>query len=435
MLVESLLRRKVNFPYDNLILDLPFCGITHHSFSFFLKLLAVYPIIRLYFTVLKFEPVNDVVSSDDDHTYLSMQLSNLQLLSEMFTSDKTLTVLDISLTEIGPEGAALFANLRNLHLYNLRMAGCKLGPKGADKIGEMLYHNKSVEYVDLSGNDFMDIGTERLVHHLKKNNQLQHLDLGTNEITEIGAEYLSALIANDHTTLTSIELSANPLKHGVFVFLSSLNFTLEHIGLSRIDISSSCPIIASTFHKAKSISFDLPDDCDLICDSLANTSMLKLLEICINSESASHQLLNAIRQNSSIEILKLDYRMSKIWVPGIIELVKHCETLTELSIMCSEQSPQDVLQIADSLMVNNSIKSFKYRDMSMDQATAIKFLEKLKQAYTIEQLILQVSAIVYNDYWFLEDVEECVKQINHIRSVKGVSKLLKVEICLNIISM
>jgi len=54
------------------------------------------------------------------------------------------------------------------------MARCKLGPTGADKIGEMLYHNNSIVSIDLSDNDIKDSGVERLVYHLNKNNKLQH---------------------------------------------------------------------------------------------------------------------------------------------------------------------------------------------------------------------------------------------------------------------
>ena len=62
------------------------------------------------------------------------------------------------------------------------------------------------------------------MYHLNKNNKLQHLNLEGNEITAVGANHLRRLIATDHPTLTSIELSCNPLKDkGVLVILSLLH--------------------------------------------------------------------------------------------------------------------------------------------------------------------------------------------------------------------
>ena len=46
----------------------------------------------------------------------------------------------------------------------------------------------------------------------------------------------------------------------------------------------------------------------------------------------------------------------------------------------------------------------------------------------MEEVKLGVSAMAIDDYQFLGDVEKCVQQINRIRTTKGVSTLLKVEI-------
>jgi len=37
------------------------------------------------------------------------------------------------------------------------MARCKLGPTGADKIGEMLYHNNSIVSINLGDNVIKDV--------------------------------------------------------------------------------------------------------------------------------------------------------------------------------------------------------------------------------------------------------------------------------------
>ena len=150
----------------------------------------------------------------------------MTVLSHVLISSNMLRVLDISETFIPPWETDCFANLRNISLHDLRMCGCSLDPTGADKIGEMLYHNNSITSLDLSDNYIRDRGVEKLVCHLNKSNHLQHLNLGSNEITEIGADHLRKLIAPDDTTLTSIELSDNPLGlQGVGIILIKFSKT------------------------------------------------------------------------------------------------------------------------------------------------------------------------------------------------------------------
>ena len=137
-------------------------------------------------------------------------------------------------------------------------------------------------------------------------------------------------------------------------------------------------------------------------------------------------MLSAIRQNENIEILKLNSVLIKEWVRDTTELLEYSKTLTQLVIRSYQQPPQDLLLIADSLTINNSVKIFKYK--YTNQTTAINFLEQLKHTYTVEEVKLGVSAMAIDDYQFLGDVEKCVQQINRIRTTKGVSTLLKVEI-------
>ena len=74
----------------------------------------------------------------------------------------------MSETVVGPEEAACFADVRNTSICDLKMARCKLGPTGANKISEMLFYNNSIVSIDLSNNDMEDSGVEKMVHHLSK---------------------------------------------------------------------------------------------------------------------------------------------------------------------------------------------------------------------------------------------------------------------------
>jgi len=435
VLVQSLQRRRLHNDNDSLVLNISYCCVTHSSFSLLVQLLSTQSsIAELKMREIKFQPISDVDSFCDSNK-TSSHLSNMQALSRVFINSNTLRVLDVTMTDIGPNGAACFADLRNVFIPCVIMAGCKLGPTGADKIGEMLYHNNSIVSIDLSSNLILDSGVERLVYHLNVDNKtkLQSLNLWGNQITAVGANHLKKLIATNHSTLTSIELSWNPLRDkGVLIILSSLTVTMDYIGLWRVSMtSSSCPIIGASLNKIKSTSFDLPDDCEVISDSLADTTVLKQLELYnICSDSASCKMLNAIRTCDNVEALKLDYQYLKETVADIIWLLECSKSLKHLTIKCRNQSPQDILKVADSLTFSSSIKIFKYFVNCMNQATALKFLDQLQQAYTVEKVTLGVTEEAANDHRFLGEVEKCVQQINHIRSTKCVSNLLMVELAL-----
>jgi len=138
-------------------------------------------------------------------------------------------------------------------------------------------------------------------------------------------------------------------------------------------------------------------------------------------------MLSAIRQSDN-EILKLEYWSIKGWVADITKLLEYSKALTQLTICSNKQPTQDILLIADYLIIKNSVKTLKYGDGYLDQTTTLNFLEQLKQAYTVEEVTLRVSVKANNDYQFLGDVEKFVQEINHIRSTKGMSSLLKAEI-------
>ena len=205
--IRLLLSRLSIQSSDSLVLNVPHCKFTNQSYSFLTKLLgAQYPIIELHITDTIFQSKDAQGSSGATH------LSHMKLLSQICTINTSLRVLDISRTYIGPDGASCFASLRNVRLYDFRLVRCKLGPTGADKIGEMLYYNSSIVSLNISRNNIKDSGVEQLIYHLNSTNKLQHLDLCSNNITSVGASHLKRLLAIDHPTLTSIELSCNPLK-------------------------------------------------------------------------------------------------------------------------------------------------------------------------------------------------------------------------------
>jgi len=135
----------------------------------------------------------------------------MKSLVEMLSINKTLTVPDISYNNIGPDGCQYLADCQNISLSELIMSNCKLGVSEADKIGKMIYYNKTISSVNLGCNEIGNNVVKKLVRQLRGNTTIKHLDLCDNGITVIGAKRLKGLLTTHCSSLNNINLSGNPL--------------------------------------------------------------------------------------------------------------------------------------------------------------------------------------------------------------------------------
>ena len=397
----------------------------------------------------------------------------IKLVTQALSNSNTLNVLHIDgINMQSEEIKCLVHNINNV-LRDFIMSYCKLNPTAVDTIGEMLSHNKSIKSVDLSYNCIEDDGVEKLVHHLMSNSTLCHINLCSNNITEVGAIHLRKWITKDHSSLTSIELSKNPLKDkGVDLILQSLPIEIEHIGLCDVQMTQlACQSLRDALHKVKSIGFDqllfditvtsatfndkmyvadqylevINNYMKLICSnysnaiaaSLLSTTVLERLEIRLTSiHSTTQNLINVLGQNKSIKTLKLNY--DKIcneeisdyhWIEELARYIQHSNSLTKLIISGMIQYPCLITQLADSLKVNTSIKILIYElefgmaGCSMDSRDIYEFINKMKENNTLEELTLSnVEEMGLEDKEFSK-IENCVKEINKARDIKNVVNL------------
>ena len=322
----------------------------------------------------------------------------------------------------------------HLNFFNMHM--CQLNPAAISKIHNILQDISSLTVIDLSCNSISDLEVERIANCF---NKIQQLSLCNNNITVVGVHYLTKMMK----TLVSLDLSQNPLKdEGVHLILSSIMASISHIGLLSVEMtSSSYHIIANALHKVNSICFDLPAsaDCKIICENLTTTTVLSYIQVKIEDLPTNGCFLSAVSQNVHIKGLTLHYGVRNIkvannintWLEGLINLLEHTKTLTELAIVnCDDENylSDDMLILADFVKQNKSIKLLNYNDF-MCTDTALKFLELLADAYTLEDVILRVCVDPICDYnQDLATVEKCVKRINKFRKQKGVSTLLHVTI-------
>ena len=436
ILLNSLLLRHNNSSkfelnlYSNKIID--------KSSSLIASLLSSnYPITKLDVSWNELSSSTDIFKSLHHNNVLtelllwhtSLRSSDIQSLGLMLTSNNTLSVMDISGNDIVPD---YITDWRNISLNKLMVRGCKLGVSGADKIGKMLYHNKSIISVNLGRNNIGDEGVEKLVEHLKSNKTIKHLDLWGNNITSNGANHLSKLLSLNHTTVNSIEFGNNTLKdEGVDVILQSITITMEYVGLGNTGMTSSCSSMSTALHKIKSISFTPPDNCGGISDSLADTTVLEELVLRGGSDTANYTIISGISRNNSTEKLKFKYgQLHHQTLSDLVEIIKVNKIITKLVISLVDVSLSDCSLLADVLIVNTSIKKMTINPSynKLDQSLVLQLLKQLKHNYTLELLSLGVTIEARDDEQFIRDVEILVEDMNNIRHSHGVTIPLHVKL-------
>ena len=475
----SLLEERLSKHIDtNLILEAADTMISQKSYFLLAELLANgLPIVEL--CISKKQNILDTqvkyrirsASSSKFNRHLSFStLKYVQPLPHYFATSKTLRVLDVSGLNIGPEGAAYLAGCRGVVLRELKILGCKLGPTGADKIGEMVYYNTSITSVNLAYNKIGNRGVKNLVCHLEKCTNVQILYLEGNNISAIGARHLRRLIRK---SLISVELSHNPLRDkGVHLVLQVFTVIMDHIGLISVEMtSSSIPYIAVALDKVKSISFTIPCfiDYEVIIDSLAKTSVLECLElhlwggfkpkyktmkVCLKHRYScsqtdpfhdlSHQV--SLYRNPACapqsKKLQLYYGMS--YFTKSVQQSGASSSCLKLDIRHFKSSilPKD-LPLVESYRSNISFSPIKSKftlgpinkkkqdvASSVDKAFALLILLQLKrQTFTLRKLTLRLSSKLKTSYDidFSLKADRYIEQINKTRRNQGITDPLLVK--------
>ncbi len=107
-------------------------------------------------------------------------------------------------------------------------------------IGRLLVVNRTITYLNLSGNKIGDLGVKELVRALDDNTTLRTLDLHKNQITARGAEYIADMFGKNDT-LVNVNLAWNALKdRGATLLAQAIlqNGRVNHLDLAWNAIGS-----------------------------------------------------------------------------------------------------------------------------------------------------------------------------------------------------
>ena len=432
-------RRELQCNNDGVVLKLSFLVLPENASKFIFLAVKSYSITEICI----------------DTVTLQGKLS-LQFLLQLLCFNNALTVLNINNIIISLEGELDFSNCSNISLRKLIITRSDLIPV-VDEIGKLLSFCKSISFANFSCNELGDPEIEKLVQHLKSDSTLQYLDLSCNNITVVGINHLKGLIATNPLTLTSIELSNNPLKdEGVHLLLQMLTVPMEHIGLNCVEMtSSSCQYVANALHQIKSISLTVPDEPEVIGVGIAESNMLESVSLNITNYDIHSKIMSGIKQTISIKELALHYNNCDAdkCVEDLCLFIKDNKSVTELSIDCSTASPQILLAVVDSLATNASIKQFDFNLIyELDtfnhkdiKEVVLQFLKRLSPVSILEYIALDVHGDYYSeydpvtidelkinvDYDYHQEIEQCVRQINETRNTQDIVKPLTASIYLS----
>ena len=81
-------------------------------------------------------------------------------------------MINIGNNDLGSEGAKYFSFCRNIHLTDLIMWQCNLGPSGAVMIGKMVTNNSSIRCLRIGNKSIGNDGIKDFVNTIKDCNNL-----------------------------------------------------------------------------------------------------------------------------------------------------------------------------------------------------------------------------------------------------------------------
>lgn len=358
----------------------------------------------------------------------SLDLPSIRFLSNALMINDTLRILNIGNNNIGNMGAYYFSLCRNVHITDLVMWNCNLGPEGAALIGTMVAHNPSITCLRLGTNKIGNNGTKGLIDILKHKNDLQILDLWGNDINHTGAIYIRDLIRIDCSKICCLVLGANPLKDsGVKCLMQAVlhKQILKEIDIRDTQITGlSSFIIGESLKILKTIRFTPPDECGCIAKALASNDIaIRHIQLHNGTDKAYETLLKSIQTNCN-KIQKLEFSRGDLRsnsIQFLKSIVEHSRTLKELVLRWMDILPLDYLFLASGLKSNRSIEKLTITPLDSqdnDKEFTEEFLRRLKHNLTLKELTLNVKVEEEDnnaECRFINTIHQYVEEINSFR--------------------
>ncbi|PRP85882.1 hypothetical protein PROFUN_06156 [Planoprotostelium fungivorum] len=267
-------------------------------------------------------------------------------------------------------------------IQELDMSGNNINYQGAHEIAVALQGNQSIRLALLGENTFGSEGVKFIASVLKENTTVTELDLHSNDIGNHGAASLGDALT-ENQTLVKLDLHQNIIKpQGMLAISSALkvNRSLQTLNIRFNEIGNNGAIALGTALELNQTLTELDFGGNMI-EALGGKA-----------------LAQGMMRNSSVK--KLNLRSNQIGDEGAIEfaiLLRENNILEELYLGLNNISTQGAVSIGEALSVNNTLVKLDLQAVQLGHAGVLAMSDAFRTNATVTDIILDIDRLPKED--------------------------------------
>ena len=332
---------------------------------------------------------------------------NKDTINEMiafFSSNVTLTTVDISSGLLSTGGIKLIRSFKNMPLQVLRMSNCRITQSEADEIADAIKEKNTLLEIDLSYNRLLAVGMIIISRALKGLASLQVLNLQNCGIADKAVDTFTDALST-LVSLTELDISGHVFTPkallGIMKSLQSSKFQTLKMNYCSIfgwldnkDFYDNAP-------KINFVCLELSNSNLQVADLLNNSSTLEILKISKCSavkDESSDELSVGISNNR--RLVSLDASQNNLTAIGAINIAKALQSITTLqTLLVNNCSITDEVSehIAAALTCNPLLTEL---DISWNKLTGhgtVKIIQSLSNHHFLSILKIASCGITANE--------------------------------------
>lgn len=380
-------------------------------------------------------------------------------LAKVLTKSNSLTILDLSGGKIGNDATEdlALALIHNKSLTNLSLWDNEISEKGAIALGEALYRNHSLNSLIFRGNKLGKKGAQAFASALKKahcslhtlyfdyinptdeeltifakslatNRSLHTLILSNNSIGITGAKALFTALGSN-TTLTTLDLSQNPIKATETETKAMIDLLKKNQSLIELDIKGN-PTSTASFQSAveSQVRWNRAF-AHTVLNQLNDNYIIENHEFLSRYVNVLHHHLknkDIISRYSMVDYCSMQEKIAEITIPFSLQ-ERNLLTVIYPSMPSEQQSflaRQLVTNKAFYTEFSTLIEQYNNGALKL-HASVAKILQKLATDAEIFSSEEKTPPLTPEEHHYLRKVMNVISHINEIAS--GIDRTLEVQ--------
>ena len=311
--------------------------------------------------------------------------------------NRSLQVLDLHDNLISADVVHIAESLKHNHsLLEIYLSNCGVSEKGGKSIGDALMVNRSLQVLDLCGNQ-ISVGVVHIAESLKCNHSLLLLNLICCGISKKGGKAISDVLMVNRS-LQVLDLRLNPISTAVAHIAESLKCNHSLLLLNLI-----CCRISQEGGKA-------------IGEALMVNRSLQVLDLQRNPISVGVvHIAESLKHNHSLLEINLGYcSISEKGAESLADGLRHNNCLKRLGISQCGLRDRGMKSIGSALEVNNSLEELNVTWNGAVTGIGLLALgESLKRNRGLRTLRIKFNDYISDSDWKLFKL--CLQENNHLR--------------------